>query len=256
VGGVQNPESSSIDAREVANFEALADAWWDPQGEFRPLHRINPIRLAFIRDHLGAHFGCDPLQPKPLKDLSILDIGCGGGLLCEPLARLGADVTGIDVVERNIKIARQHKEQMNLTINYRLSTAEAMVEEGRRFDAVLNLEVVEHVANPDTFLGNCATLTKDNGAMVVATLNRTIKAYLIAIVGAEYVMRWLPRGTHTWQKFLRPSEVANFLRPHGFVIQDLSGMIYNPIQDTWLLSRSLEVNYLAFAIKADQQPFL
>ena len=251
---VQNPESSSVDAREVASFEAIADAWWDPHGEFRPLHRINPIRLAFIRDHLAAHFGRDPLQPKPFKDLSILDIGCGGGLLCEPLARLGAEVTGIDVVERNIEIARQHTEQMGLTIDYHLSTAEAMVTEGRKFDAVLNLEVVEHVVNPDAFLGSCAALIKDNGAMVVATLNRTIKAYLLAIVGAEYMMRWLPRGTHTWQKFLRPSEVANFLRPHGFVIQDLSGMIYDPLHDAWRLGRSLEVNYLAFATQADQQP--
>ena len=229
-------ESSSVDAREVANFAAIADAWWDPEGEFRPLHRINPVRLAFIRDHLAAHFGRDPLQPAPFKGLSILDIGCGGGLLCEPLARLGATVTGIDVVERNIEIARQHAEGMGLDIDYELSAAEDMATEGRKFDAVLSLEVIEHVANPAAFLGSCAALVKDNGAMVLATLNRTIKAYLLAIVGAEYVMRWLPRGTHNWQKFLRPSEIASFLRPHGFVMRDLNGMVYDPVNDTWRLS--------------------
>lgn len=246
---IKKQESSSVDAREVANFEAIADAWWDPQGKFRPLHQINPVRLGFVRDHLARHFGRDPMGPKPFEGLSVLDIGCGGGLLSEPLTRLGASVTGIDFGERNIEIARQHAGQMGLAIEYRVATAEALVAEGQHFDAVLNLEVIEHVVDPAAFLGSCAALVKADGAMVIATLNRTLKAYLLAILGAEYVLRWLPRGTHNWKKFMRPSEVADCLRPHGFGIQDLSGMLYDPLQDGWRLSRRLDVNYLAFATR-------
>jgi len=246
---VESEKPSSVDPQEVANFEAMADAWWDPKGKFRPLHQINPVRLGFIRDHLASHFGRDPLQPHPFQGLSVLDIGCGGGLLSEPLARLGATVTGIDFGERNIEIAQQHAERMGLAIHYRVATAEELEAEGQSFDAVLNMEVVEHVANPAGFLKSCAALVKPGGAMVVATLNRTIKAYLLAIVGAEYVLRWLPRGTHHWQKFLQPSEVADYLRPHGIALQDLSGIRYDPLQDAWRLSRHMDVNYLAFATR-------
>ena len=243
------PKSDSVDAREVASFEAIADAWWDPQGKFRPLHQINPVRLGFIRDHLARHFGCDPLQATPLAGLRILDIGCGGGLLSEPLTRLGADITGIDFGERNIEIARRHAKEMGLAIDYRVTTAEALAAEGESFDAVLNMEVIEHVTNPADFLGSCATLVKDGGAMVVATLNRTVKSYLLAIVGAEYVLNWLPKGTHNWKKFLRPSEVAGYLRPHGFTFEDLSGVLYDPLQDAWRLSHRVDVNYMAFATR-------
>jgi len=243
------PKSDSVDAREVANFEAIADAWWDPQGKFRPLHQINPVRLGFIRDHLARHFERDPLQPNPLAGLRILDIGCGGGLLSEPLARLGADIAGIDFGKRNIEIARHHAEAVGLTIDYRVTTAEALAAEGDRFDAVLNMEVIEHVTNPANFLGSCAALVKADGAMVVATLNRTIKSYLLAVIGAEYVLNWLPKGTHNWQKFLKPSEVAGYLRPHGFTFEDLSGVLYDPLQDAWRLSRRVDVNYMAFATR-------
>lgn len=246
---IQTPASGSVDAREVAAFEAMADSWWDPKGKFRPLHQINPVRVAFIRDHLAAHFGRDPLRPKPLEGLAVLDIGSGGGLLSEPLARLGARVTGIDVGERNVKVARAHAEAMGLDIDYRVATVEAMEAGNQRFDAVLNMEVVEHVTDAAAFLGSSAALVKDDGAMVVATLNRTIKAYLLAIVGAEYVLGWLPRGTHRWQKFLRPSEVAAYLRPHGFALQDLRGIAYDTLRDTWHLTNRPDVNYLAFVTK-------
>lgn len=244
-----DPKPGSVDAREVANFEAIADAWWDPQGKFRPLHQINPVRLGFIRDHLSRHFDRDPLQANPLAGLRILDIGCGGGLLSEPLTRLGADITGIDFGERNIEIARHHANEMGLAIDYRVTTAEALAAEGEIFDAVLNMEVIEHVTNPADFLGSCATLVKTDGAMVVATLNRTIKSYLLAVIGAEYVLNWLPKGTHNWKKFLRPSEIAGYLRPHGFAFEDLSGVLYDPLQDSWRLSRRVDVNYMAFATR-------
>jgi len=243
------PKSNSVDAREIANFEAIADAWWDPQGKFRPLHQINPVRLGFIRDHLARHFGRDPLQTNPLSGLRILDIGCGGGLLSEPLTRLGADITGIDFGKRNIEIARHHAEKMGLAIDYRVTTAEALMAEGESFDVVLNMEVIEHVTNPADFLESCAALVKTGGAMVVATLNRTVKSYLLAVVGAEYVLNWLPKGTHNWKKFLRPSEVAGYLRPHGFTFEDLSGVLYDPLQDAWRLSRRVDVNYMAFATR-------
>src|SRR5579872_2901007 len=209
------PAAGSIDPAEVAKFADLADAWWDPAGKFRPLHRLNPTRIAYIRDRAAARYGRDPLSPAPLAGLAILDIGCGGGLLCEPLARLGGKVTGLDAAERNIAIARRHAELGGLAIDYRAGSAEDMAASGRRFDVVLTMEVVEHVADPASFLGAAATLVAPGGLLIVATINRTAKAFALAIVGAEYILRWLPRGSHDWRRFLKPSELAALLRPLG-----------------------------------------
>jgi len=247
--------AGSVDAEEVAKFAAMAEAWWDPEGKFRPLHRFNPVRLTFIRDRLCSHFGRDPLGELPLKGLRLLDIGCGGGLLCEPLARLGAEVTGLDAAEQNIEVARLHAAESGLQIDYRHDTVEALAESGAVFDAVLNMEVVEHVADVDGFLAASAGLVRPGGAMVLATLNRTPKAFLLAIVGAEYLLRWLPRGTHDWRRFLRPSEVSRRLQRGGLEIAELTGVAYNPLTDAWRLApRDLDVNYMLVAVKPSGKP--
>lgn len=243
-----NATAASVDPAEIARFAAMAEEWWSPEGKFRPLHKFNPARLAFIRDSLCAHFGRDPLAPSPLRGLRLLDIGCGGGLVAEPMARLGATVVGIDASEKNVGIARVHAEQSGLDIDYRHAAAEDLVAAGERFDAVLALEVVEHVADLGSFFGACAALVKPEGALVVATLNRTPQSFLLAIVGAEYVLGWLPRGTHQWSKFVRPSELAAKLRPYGARITALRGMSYNPLKDEWRLSDDLSVNYFALAV--------
>src|SRR5215510_12411414 len=237
--------SASVDPAETAKFAAMAEAWWDPHGKFRPLHKLNPTRIAFIRDRVAARHGRDPLAPRPLADLRLLDIGCGGGLLAEPMARLGARVSGIDALARNIAIARLHAEQAGLAIDYRTATPEELVEDGVRFDIILNMEVVEHVADRTSFLGACSALLADDGVMIIATLNRTAKAFALAIVGAEYVLGWLPRGTHDWRKFVRPSELAAGLRPHGLEFAEITGVSYSPLTDKWSLSRDLDVNYMA-----------
>jgi 2-polyprenyl-6-hydroxyphenyl methylase / 3-demethylubiquinone-9 3-methyltransferase len=242
--------SATVDPAEIARFSAIAESWWDPDGKFRPLHRFNPTRLAFIRDRLAARFGRDPRGRRPFTGLRLLDIGCGGGLLAEPMARLGFDVVGIDAAERNVAVARLHAAQGGLAIDYRATTAEALAAAGERFDAVLNMEVVEHVADPRLFLAAAAALLKPNGAMIVATLNRTPKAFLLAIVGAEYVLGWLPRGTHRWSKFRRPSELVGALRPHGLDIVEMVGAVYDPLRDAWSLSPSdLDVNYMIVATR-------
>jgi 2-polyprenyl-6-hydroxyphenyl methylase/3-demethylubiquinone-9 3-methyltransferase len=243
------PRSASIDPAETAKFAAMAETWWDPQGKFRPLHKFNPTRIAFIRDRVAAHHGRDPLAPRPLADLTLLDIGCGGGLLAEPMTRLGARVTGIDAVGRNIAVAGLHAEQSGLAIDYRTATPEEIVEDGAKFDVILNMEVVEHVADRAAFLGACCELLADNGLLFIATLNRTAKAFALAIVGAEYVLGWLPRGTHDWRKFVRPSELAAGLRPHGVEFAELTGVSYNPLADKWSLSPDLDVNYMAVAAR-------
>lgn len=240
---------TSVDPAEIARFAAMADEWWDPAGKFKPLHKFNPVRLGYIRDRLARHFGRDPLGPKPLAGLRILDIGCGGGLVAEPMARLGATVVGIDASAKNIGVAANHAGRMGLAIDYRHTTAEALVEAGESFDAVLSLEVVEHVADVGEFLGACGALVRPGGAMLVATLNRTPKAFLLAIVGAEYVLRWLPKGTHEWSKFVKPEEACEALRKAGLETTDLTGVSYNPILDVWRLTRDLDVNYMGFAIK-------
>ncbi len=241
--------AASVDLDEVARFTALADAWWDPDGKFRPLHRFNPVRLAFIRDRLAAHFGRDPKASEPLAGLRLLDVGCGGGLLSEPMSRLGAEVVGIDAAEKNIAVAGLHAKDMGLVIDYRHAAAEDLAAAGETFDAILNMEVVEHVADLDVFLGACGQMLREDGVMVVATLNRTAKSFLLAIVGAEYVLRWLPRGTHDWRKFVRPSELAASLRQASVDIAEITGVSYNPLNDKWALSRDLDVNYMAVATK-------
>jgi len=245
-----SPDATTVDAAEIARFAALADAWWDPEGEFRPLHRLNPVRLAYIRRRLIEHFGLDAKAARPLEGLRLLDVGCGGGLLSEPMARLGAKVTGIDAAERNVGVAATHARESGLAIDYRHAAVEDLAAAGERFDVVLALEVVEHVADPDLFLAGCGKVLAPGGALVLATLNRTAKAFALAVVGAEYVLRWLPRGTHDWRKFLRPSELAAGLRRAGLEIEDLSGVAYNPLNDKWTLARDLDVNYMAFAVKA------
>jgi 2-polyprenyl-6-hydroxyphenyl methylase/3-demethylubiquinone-9 3-methyltransferase len=236
---------ASVDPEEVARFAAMAEAWWDPAGKFAPLHRFNPVRIAFIRDRVTARLGRDPRDPRPLQGVRLLDIGCGGGLLAEPMARLGATVTGIDAAGRNVEVARLHAREADLEIDYRHATVESLAEAGEQFDVVLNMEVVEHVADRDAFLGACAAVLAPDGVMFVATLNRTAKAFALAIVGAEYVLGWLPRGTHDWRKFVRPSELAAALRPHGLRIAELAGVSYNPLADRWSLGRDIGVNYLA-----------
>lgn len=243
--------SSTVDDAEIARFSAIAAEWWDPAGKFRPLHRFNPVRIAYIRDALTRTFNRDPRAPRPLAGLRLVDIGCGGGLLAEPLARLGADVVAIDASERNIKTASVHAAEAGVTVDYRNTTAEALVAAGERFDAVISLEVLEHVADVPLFLRCCADLAKPGGLLVFATMNRTPKAYLMAIIGAEYVLRWLPRGTHDWKKFLKPSEVAEGLRPHGVIVRDLTGVVYNPLDGSFrLVPRDVQVNYLLLAEKA------
>jgi len=242
--------AASVDAVEIAKFTAMAEAWWDPEGKFRPLHRFNPVRLAYIRDRLCAHFGRDPLQDQPLKGLKLLDVGCGGGLLSEPLARLGAEVTGLDAAEKNIRVAALHAAEMGLAIDYRHTSAESLAAGPARFDAVLNMEVVEHVADVASFLTACATLVRPGGVMILATLNRTPKAFLLAIVGAEYLLRWLPRGTHDWRRFLKPSELSRALRGAGMDVREMTGVAYNPLTDGWRLApRDLDVNYMLLAVK-------
>jgi 2-polyprenyl-6-hydroxyphenyl methylase / 3-demethylubiquinone-9 3-methyltransferase len=245
-------DAASVDPAEIAKFTAMAEAWWDPRGKFRPLHKFNPTRIAFIRDRVAAHFGRDslargPLAARPFEGLRLLDVGCGGGLLAEPMARLGARVTGLDAAPRNIAIARSHATQSGLDIDYRSDTVEALAAEGDRFDVVLNMEVVEHVADLRAFLGSCCELLKPSGVMIVATLNRTPKAFALAVVGAEYVLRWLPRGTHDWRKFVRPSELAAALRPSGVDIVEMTGVSYSPLSDRWSLSKDLDVNYMVVA---------
>ncbi len=244
--------TGTVDREEVERFARIARAWWEPEGEFRPLHKLNPVRLGFIRDRLAAHFQRDPRASRPFAGLRLLDIGCGGGLVSEPLARLGFAVTGIDAGEAMLEVARGHAAESGVAVDYRRTTAEDLAAGGERFDAVLALEVVEHVAAPELFLAAAARLVRPGGAFIAATLNRTPKAFLFAILGAEYLLRWLPRGTHHWDKFLRPSELAAGVRAGGLELREVSGLAYNPLADRWSLSRDVAVNYMLFAIKPDE----
>lgn len=245
----QHASQTTVDDAEIAHFSAMAEEWWDARGKFRPLHQMNPVRLRFIRDHATAHFGHNVVQ-QPLSGLSLLDIGCGGGLLCEPLARLGATVTGIDAAEKNISIARLHAEQMGLAIDYRHTTAEALAASGAQYDIVTALEIVEHVADVGIFLQAAAALVKPGGMLFMSTLNRTAKSYATAIIGAEYLLRWLPRGTHHWRKFLKPSELILPLEQLGIRTLDLQGMSYGPFNASWSLSpKALDINYIFVGVK-------
>lgn len=242
------PRRPSIDSDEVAKFSAMAAEWWDPKGKFRPLHRFNPVRLGFIRETAVDHFRLDDQARKPLAGLRVLDIGCGGGLVSEPLARMGATVTGVDASEANIKTALTHAREAGLEIDYRAGTAEGLLEDGTEpFDIVLNLEVVEHVADPAQFMKDTAALLRPGGLMIVATLNRTPKAFALAIVGAEYVLRWLPRGTHEFSKFLTPAEITAPLQVAGLETDPPQGVSYNPLADSWRLSGDTQVNYMIVA---------
>ena len=244
------PELNTVDPAEVAKFEAMAAEWWDPKGKFKPLHMLNPCRLDYITSQIAAEFNRDLSQDKPFEGLRILDIGCGGGLLSEPMARLGATVVGADAAERNIPVARVHAEQSGLTIDYRHTTAEAIAEAGEQFDAVLNMEVVEHVADPQEFLTVCQTLVKPGGIMICSTLNRNAKSFAAAIIGAEYVMRWLPKGTHEWNKFITPDELFAMLEKGGLSPVDRKGFVFNPITWNWSISdRDLSVNYVTTSQK-------
>ena len=237
-------EATTIDPEDVARFSAIANEWWDPDGKFKPLHRFNPIRLQYIRDRLCAQFGRDTQSLRPFDGLRVLDVGCGGGLISEPLSRMGADVTGIDASDRNVGTARVHAEKSGLDIDYRVTTVEELAAMGDTFDAVISMEVVEHVADVDLFLDGCATLMDANGAIVLATLNRTPKSFAFGIVGAEYIMRWLPRGTHDWKKFVRPSELARGLRRNRVSVNDISGLTFNPLIGEWKISNDVSVNYV------------
>ena len=239
----------TIDPDEIDRFAAQAESWWDPEGSFRTLHRVNPARLGFIRRHLTAHFGRDPSSLRPFDGLTLLDIGCGGGLVAEPMARLGFTVTGIDGGAEAIDAARRHAEATGLAIDYCVTVAESIAEVGRRFDTVLALEVIEHVADPVDFLAAVSALVRSGGAFIGATLNRTPRSFALAIVGAEYIFRWLPPGTHDWRKFLRPSEFVLGLRRNGFVVTQLAGLIYDPHRAEWSLSRDLQVNYMVAAVR-------
>ena len=240
---------STIDPKDVAKFSAIADEWWDPEGKFKPLHQFNPIRLQFIRDKLCDHFDRDPLSMQPLKGLRVLDVGCGGGLIAEPLARMGAKVTGIDASEKNTVTAQVHAAESGLNIDYKATTVEELAAVGEIFDAVISLEVVEHVANFELFIKGCADLMGVNSAILIATLNRTPKSFAFGIVGAEYIMRWLPRGTHDWRKFIRPSELTSALRRNRVVTEEIAGLSFNPFTNKWRVNDDVSVNYVIFGRK-------
>jgi 2-polyprenyl-6-hydroxyphenyl methylase / 3-demethylubiquinone-9 3-methyltransferase len=241
---------STVDDAEVARFAALADEWWDPRGKMAVLHKFNPVRLAYIRDAACRHFARNSKHLDCLKDLRILDIGCGGGILCEPLARLGAAMVGADPAEKNIAAAKLHAEESELAIDYRATTAEALADAGERFDVVLAMEVVEHVADVKLFVRRCAEMVKPGGLMIAATINRTIKSFALAIVGAEYVLRWLPRGTHQWDRFVTPDELEIAMERAGLRTTDERGVIYNLLADRWQLSTDTDVNYMVLGEKA------
>ena len=245
------PAPSSVEPAEVEKFSQIAAEWWDPHGKFGILHKFNPVRLAYIRENLVRHFARNDEDRRPFEGLRLLDIGCGGGLLCEPMARLGAEVTGIDPSEKNIKTASVHADEQDLPISYISMSAEELAASGEKFDVVLNMEVIEHVADVGVFMDACCTLVKPGGLMFVATINRTLKSFGLAIIGAEYVLGWLPKGTHQWEKFLTPEEITRHLARAGLGVQDTKGAIYHPLTREWRPSRDTAVNYMILAGKPD-----
>jgi len=244
------PNTTTVDAAEVAKFEAMAAEWWDAGGKFKPLHMMNPCRLDYITAQIAAEFGRDLTAPRPFKGLRLLDIGCGGGLLSEPMARLGATVVGADAAEGNLPVARIHAEQSGLEIDYRHTTAENLADAGEVFDVILNMEVVEHVADPLAYLRACHALLKPGGLMLCSTINRNPKSYMVAIVGAERVMRWLPVGTHDWAKFITPDELYTLISGAGLTPVDRKGFVFNPLLWSWSISdKDLSVNYVTASVK-------
>ena len=242
--------TNTVDTAEIAKFEAMAAEWWDLNGKFKPLHMLNPCRLDYITNQIAAEFARDLSDMRPFAGLRILDIGCGGGLLCEPMARLGADVVGVDAAPRNIPVAQVHADQSGLAIDYRVGTAEALAAAGEQFDVILNMEVVEHVADPLGYLTACRQLLRPGGLHICSTLNRNPKSYVFAIIGAEHVMRWLPKGTHDWAKFITPDELFTLLQQAGLDPVDRKGMVFNPLTWEWRLSdRDLSVNYVTASLK-------
>lgn len=249
-GSKEAPRRLSVDDAEVAKFSAMAADWWDPTGKFKPLHQFNPVRLAFMRDTATTHFGLDDRSVRPLEGLRLLDIGCGGGLVSEPMARLGAYVTGVDASEANIKTAQTHAAEQGVEIDYRAGTAEGLIDSGEApFDIVLNLEVVEHVADAHQFLKDTASLVRPGGLMIVASLNRTAKALVTAVIGAEYILGWLPRGTHDWSKFVTPDEVRTALIAAGMEPRAPQGVSFAPLAGDWRLSNDTKVNFMVVATR-------
>jgi len=243
------PRRSTIDAAEVERFSALAAEWWNPNGKFRPLHKFNPVRLSYIRDQVAARFGRDIHEARPFEGLRILDIGCGGGLLCEPMARLGAAVVGADASATNIEVAKMHAADSGVAIDYRAAAAEDLADAGEKFDVVLNMEVVEHVSDVGLYIARCSEMVKPDGIMFVATINRTLKALGLAIIGAEYLLRWLPRGTHQYGRLVRPDELEKALAEAGMAVADRTGVVYHPLADRWQRSKDMDVNYMVMAEK-------
>jgi 2-polyprenyl-6-hydroxyphenyl methylase/3-demethylubiquinone-9 3-methyltransferase len=244
--------TSTVDTAEVERFSRHAGDWWAPRGPMAALHKFNPVRLAYIRDQAAARFGRDPRRLDCLKGLRILDIGCGGGILSEPLARLGAGIVGVDPAEENIEVARAHAEEQGVAVDYRTGTAEALAEAGEAFDVVLAMEVVEHVVDVLLFVSTCASMVRPGGLMIAATLNRTLKSFALAIVGAEYVLRWLPRGTHQWDKFVTPRELETAIENSGLRVTGERGVVYNLFADRWQLSSDMDVNYMLVAERPEQ----
>lgn len=241
--------ASSLDPAEVEKFSRLAAEWWDPKGKFAVLHVFNPVRLQYIKQQVCARFARDPLERRPFAGLRFLDIGCGGGLLSEPMARLGAEIVGVDPAEKNIHTARVHANEQELAIDYRVGTAETLAAAGEHFDVILNMEVIEHVTDPQVFIRLCASMLKPDGLMFVATINRTLKSFGLAIIGAEYVLGWLPKGTHQWEKFITPEELKGWLGENGVPMKNETGVTYNPIKNEWRRSRDMGVNYMVAAQK-------
>ena len=239
---------NTVNKEEIDKFSKLADEWWDPSGKFAPLHKFNPIRQEYIINEISKNFDINIDNPNSLEKLKILDVGCGGGLLCEPLARLGAKVTGIDASEKNINIAKMHSTQSGLEINY-VNTSPEKLKDFETYDVILNLEIVEHVDNVDLYIKSCQKLLKKNGLMFTATLNRSLTSYIKAIIGAEYILRWLPIGTHDWNKFLKPEELQNYLNKEKLITQDISGLEFNPFTKRWKKSADLSVNYIICSLK-------
>ena len=240
-------KTNTINKKEIEKFSKIAEEWWDPEGKFKPLHKFNPIRISYIKNNIIDTLKLE-ITKKPLNKVKILDIGCGGGLLSEPMSRLGADVVGIDASDKNIKIAKLHAKKNNLDIKYICASPENLKTDDK-FDVILNMEIIEHVDNVDLFLKSCSHLLKKNGIMFVATLNKTLKSYIFAIIGAEYIMRWLPIGTHSWEKFIKPEDLIKVLKNYDLKLNELTGMKYNLIKDEWSLSSDKSVNYIGKFIK-------